>query len=245
MSVSPPRSTPRWASIVAFYGATQPAAFADAVAGVQADLAVRLGASYLPRPTATVHSTLIGLDVLGPLDSSDDLRARFRDGGGADVRGFAGHLRAVLEDEPLTVQLGGFPDRDLGLTSRGLRPYQRSVAVDRDQVVLIGWPVDAAGRPLMVLDRLRRAAARFGIEHRYPLSETAHDPDAHVVVGELVEAVPTEVLAAAVTAARAALVGRPRRVPLRWDDLAVVAYDDTRLPLDTTVTVPCEDVASG
>jgi hypothetical protein len=210
---------------------------------VQADLAARLGASYLPRPLATTHSTLIGLEALGPLEPSEGLRARLRDTRHADLGGFAGHLRRALHEAPVTVQFGGFPDRDLGLSSRGRRLHERSLVADRDQVVLIGWPVDAAGHPGPVLDRLRRDAGRFGFEHRYPLSETAIDPDAHVVVGELVDGVPADELSAALAAARAALAGRPRRVPLRWDDLTIVVYDDTRLPLDSTAVVPWTEVA--
>jgi hypothetical protein len=45
-----------------------------------------------------------------------------------------------------------------------------------------------------------------------------------------------------VGAARGGLQRRPRRVPLRWEDLSIVVYDDTRLPLDTTVTVPWGDL---
>lgn len=235
-------SVPRSASIVAFYGSAEPAAFAEAVIGVQADLIARLGAAYLPRVVASTHSTLVGLEALGPLEPSGECGTQLRDTRRADLAGFAGQLRRALHEAPVTVQFGGFPDRDLALSSRGRRLYERSVVADRDQVVLIGWPVDAEGHPLMVLDGVRRAAARYGIEHRYPLSQTAHDPDAHVVVGELVDAIPADERGAAMAATRAALAERPRRVPLGWDDLSIVVYDDTRLPLDTTVTVPWGDL---
>lgn len=244
MSGSPHDGEPLSASVVAYYGPVKPPAFAEAVAGLQSAVAAGLGTSFLPRPLVTTHSTVVGLDVLGPVHRSGDLVGRLRDDPRADLAGFAEHLRAVLDGSAVTLQLGGFPDRDLGLTSRGQRPYVRSVTADRGQVVLVGWPVDDAGRPLATLDRLRREARRFGIEHRYPLTASEQDPDAHVVVGELAAGVPTDELLAALGAARGALATRTCRMPLRAEDLAVVAYADPRLPWETTVRVSLGDVAA-
>ena len=58
-------SVPRSASIVAFYGSAETAAFAEAVTGVQADLIARLGAAYLPRVVASTALAVLVLAACG------------------------------------------------------------------------------------------------------------------------------------------------------------------------------------
>ncbi|MFN8194518.1 MAG: hypothetical protein U0R80_09570 [Nocardioidaceae bacterium] len=227
------------ASIVAFYGPDKPRPLTDLVAVLQADLAERIGPALLPRPLDAVHSTLVGLDVLGPVawpDTSGSGRLVAPEG--VDLAGFARHLRTELDREPVTLQLGGFPDRDLGVTSRGRRLHERSLTADRGQLVLVGWPVDPLGSPVATLDRLRRDARPFGIAHRYHRDAADIDADAHLVLAELAPSVPPAALDDALAAGRTALAGRAHRVPLRWEDLRVVLYDDPRLPLATTVVLP-------
>ncbi|HET8602406.1 MAG TPA: hypothetical protein VFM09_00610 [Marmoricola sp.] len=231
---------PRHAAVVAFHGDKPPvlAAFLTSTQRLLADL---LGEAFVPRPVRWVHSTVIGLDSLEPLGAGAPVLAL--DGGrpGPDWRELCGFLREALSPDaaprgPLSLQLGGFTPAETSLRSRGRSLHERSLVVDRGQVVLVGWPV-GGGRPVDRLDALRREAGRLGFVHRYPLTDGATDPDAHLVVGELAGESAEDL-----SRARALLAGRPCRVPLTVQDLAIVVYDDPRLPEDSTERLRVADV---
>ncbi len=213
---------------MAFYGSL-PGPWSAAVSAVQGLLGERLGPAFVARTLGSVHSTIIGLD--GSEREPDHHQA-----------GLLGFLAAELRRRPLTLQLGGFGPDERTMLSRGRPLHERSVTTSREDVLLVGWPVDADGAPTRALHDLRVGATAYGFEHRYPLTEQDPDPDAHLVIGTLVDDPGTREVAAAVAEARDLLATSASRVPLGVEDLTVVTYTDRHLPADSTTAVPVVDL---
>jgi hypothetical protein len=231
------------AAVVAFHGRGKPSVLGDLVRHLQNNLALDLGGAFVPRDLDTVHSTVVGLDSAAPA-SRRSLPALLADAG-TDLAGLAAALVPALDARPLRLQYGGFePDRP-GLRSRGLPLHERSLTRSGSHVVLVGWPVDGHGEPTLDLHDLRCTASHHGFAHRYPLTDQEPDPDSHLVIGTLGDAVDEGVVAAALAAGREHLRRHPVHVDLHPRDLAVVLYAQPDLPLDSTTAVPLGEVASG
>lgn len=234
------------AAVVAFYDETKPPGLADFVARLQTRLTELLGEVFWPRPVATTHCTLIGLDALAPQLASGDLPPDLDDRTDLDLDGFTRWLRTTVDDAGVGIRFGGYDGADpTPYLSRGLSLRHRTLVVDRGLVVLIGWPLDGQDTPTLHLDAWRRGASGFGVQHRYPLADGAHDPDAHVVIGELTRAVGPDVLSPVLEELRAELTDRSCYVPLAWEHVRVVVYDDPRLPLATTRSRPPDRLLRG
>lgn len=210
-------------SIVAYYDA-MPAALGEVIRRVQGRAAEFLGAGFTPRPMAEVHATVIGLE------SSGDRRF--------DVGPLAGHLVRELADNPLEIRFGGFATDSGQLTSRDAPLHDRTFLVRGGNVVLVGWPV-LGGAASPVLADIRRGCEPFGVVHRYHRQPGASDPDVYLVVGRAATG-ETEALEAAV---RRELGGAGVRVPMGPDDLGLVEYAETTLPLASTRLRPLRSVA--
>jgi hypothetical protein len=233
--VDPAPAPVRSASLVAWYG-REDAALAALREGLGNALLAALGDGFVPRPPRTLHTTVIGLDDAAPVPLGGEER-RLREAAARDPAGLAAAVRAGLRD-PLVVQVGGFPDADLPVSSRGQRLHHRSLVHDagRGQVVLVGWPVTGDGTPTLRLDRLRHDLEGHGVRHRYADGEDWQDPDAHLVLGETRGDVRD--VEPALADLRTRLAARPTRLVVRATDVRVVVYDDPRLPLDTTAVLP-------
>jgi len=221
----------RRASIVAFYDGL-PAALAELVARLQDTAAERLGPAFVARPPATVHATVIGLETPA-LEPAGD-RSRF------DTQPLVAHLVRTFTERPLDIQFGGAAAGDLRWASRGSSRYQRSFLAGSAGVVLIGWPVRDAGAgtgavPVPALAEIRRGCEPFGVRHRYhaPAGEAPDDPDAYLVIGRIVGPVGPAVTDLA-DAVRRELAADPVRVRLGSEQLSLVDYRDTTLPLAST-----------
>ncbi len=216
-------------SIVAFYDAL-PAPLAVLVARLQQLATEALGAAFAPRLAAQVHATVIGLET-APEPAGD--RTRF------DARPLLAHLVRAFTGRPLDIQFGGMPPEDRRLLSRGASLHDRAFLVGPSDVVLIGWPVDAAagGAPLAVLAELRRGCEPFGVRHRYHADPASSDPDAYLVIGRVVGADERRT-GALRDRVRRELAAAPVRVSMRPDDLSLVEYVDTALPRASTRRLP-------
>jgi hypothetical protein len=217
----------RRASVVAFYGGL-PEPLAELVGWVQRTAARALGAAFVARPPDTVHATLIGLET-SPSPADAD-RSRF------DARPLAGHLVRLFTDHPLQIRFGGADADDRRWPSRGVPRYERTFLAGPADVVLIGWPVRSAGAervPLPVLAEIRRGCEAFGARHRYHAAPTDADPDAYLVVGRLGRP-PGPAAARLAEEIRRTLADAPRTVRLGPEQLSLVEYAETTLPLDST-----------
>jgi hypothetical protein len=158
-------------TVVAMYG-PKPAPLTKLITNLQVSLQGVLGQLFAPRPIADIHSTIIGLDLY-----SGDAHAR-------DVPGILGFLFKQFQRASLTVQYGGYDPRDHRMLSRGASLYERSLVLDGDKVVLIGWPViatvgtDYTAAPLLA--NIRHDCEQFGVRHKYHADPTVDDPDSYM-----------------------------------------------------------------
>jgi hypothetical protein len=164
-----------------------------------------------------------------------------------DIRGFLELLRntSLL---PLDVRIGGFRASDRPFLSRGDAPYRRSFSIQGDKVVVVGWPYEPAPAGFsdafpQTLFEIRRRAQGLGILHAYHRAESDRDNDLFFRIG-LIDpgAVRDDVGRRLERQMRRQLsLDPPLVLGLGVDDLCVAAYEDQRLPLDTTEVWPLSD----
>ena len=139
------------ATIVALYG-EKPEPLRSLLASLQADVADALGRRFKRYRLDQIHATIVGLE------RDERQAARLVNRNLATLQGaeatmdFAGLLAFVRTSSliPFTVQIGGFAERDYPFTSRGARPFDRSVSLQGRSAMVMGWPVSAmpaAGQP--------------------------------------------------------------------------------------------------
>ena len=222
----------RYATIVLLYGADKPAELRSLLGDLQARIADAVGAHFLPRPVPDIHATLIGLESGGSI----------ADGAvpGIDIDGLCRHLDETLTRSPLRLRFGGFTDRVHSVSSRGQSLYERALTVSGDKVVLIGWPVDGHGEPTWRIEELRRGLGRFGARHRY---HPTPDPDAYLVIGELLDGWDPARLDACVARCRSTLSRAPCEVQVSGVNAGLAIYTDTRLPAESTMLVPLSEAS--
>jgi hypothetical protein len=234
--VNRPTPEPRQGAVVAWYGRepTELRRLRDHVHGLLSDA---LGSAFVPRAVGTLHSTIIGLDGLAPFPPGPVQDALAERTTGADLGGLLLELRSVVHSSPPVIQFGGFGDGEHPVTSRGQRLADRTLVVDGRKVVLVGWPV-VEGSATWQLDELRRRCARRGFAHRYPLDDTATDPDAHMVVGEIAGVADRARILDEVVRIRGSLASTPLLLAMAAEEISVVTYTDPRLPFSTTEAAP-------
>lgn len=208
-------------AIVAHYGSAPGDPLWELSEAVQHDVAAALGHDFVARDPRTVHTTVLGLD-----DTPAELHAPL-----------TALVRAQLAAEPLRLQVGGWPDADLPVSSRGRRLRERTLSRFGRTLVLLAWPVATPGTPTTRLDALRRSLVAAGGRHRYPLDDEHLDPDAHLVIGVVGDDADLDAVDTALDAARDLLAATRRHLDVGPDDLTVVTYDDPTLPPATTRVV--------
>jgi hypothetical protein len=151
-----------------------------------------------------------------------------------DFPGLIEELLRRLEDRPLYVQFGGFGVKDHPeFRSRGKNLYERSFGIYSGYVTLIGWPMGGGAggshQPDPWLAEFRTAAENYGFKHKYHNEPGDCDPDAYVVIGEVVNVAP-DACVAVERSARCRLSDEPVGVSVRPADISIVEYIETTLP---------------
>lgn len=251
------------ATIVALYG-EKPEPLRSLLASLQADVADALGRRFKPYRLDQIHATIVGLE-------RDERQAtRLVNRNLATLQGreaamdFAGLLAFVRTSSliPFAVQIGGFAERDYPFTSRGARPFDRSVSLQGSSAVVMGWPVSAmpaAGQPQAQiagemagcryppsLAQLRRGAERFGIVHAYHTNAAGLDNDFYFRLGmiaapETIEDGLAESVAQRLR--RRLAVQPPVWASIGLSQLSVAFYAAPELPCATTQVFPLDDPA--
>jgi hypothetical protein len=228
----------RQLTLVAFYG-EKPPELHRLLDVCQKRIAEALGSRFSPLAVHQIHATIVGLERLHEPGLKNRAMARYR-GAGRDMD-IPGYLEELLRGSylPFQVRFGGFGAGDDPFRSRGERPFQRSIFLEDDKAVLIGWPVRAGAYP-DTLERLRRRAQVYHILHAYHRTAEDRDNDFYLRLGT--------VDARSVTAAERASVERRLRDELSragmtvlevgvWN-LCLAAYDDETLPPGSTTVHP-------
>jgi hypothetical protein len=198
-----------------------------------------------------IHGTIIGLEHDGSNTSNNNNFQEFRtESRRMDLAGFLLRL-ATNTFFPFDVKVGGFTNRDYPFTSRGERPFVRSFSLQKELVVIMGWPVNwkspteedhgnVIGRASLTypspLDDVRRWAQSFNILHQWHRKSTDVDNDFYFRIGSFDPDKTLDSVKAAVEqnmrewlAAR-----RPMSLTLDLSNLWLALYEDNRLPPDTT-----------
>ena len=121
------------------------------------------------------------------------------------------------------------------IVSRGKTPYLRSFNFQADLAVMIGWPKDAASRPL---HELRKRCQCRNVLHKYHARDTDIDDDLFLVIGSLQrqDDPADRHFETAEEALRELMASMPPvRVQLDVDALSLVQYQDPQLPLLNSV----------
>jgi hypothetical protein len=206
------------ATLVAWYG-DKPAPLVALVERLQRSAREVCGPGFTPRPAADVHATVLGLET----PTGDAQR---------DLDGVLRYLAQEFGRAPLDVQFGGFADADRRMLSRGATLHERSLVLQGNTFVLVGWPMAPA--PSAWLGEIRRRCEQYGFRHKYHRRAEDLDGDVYLVLGEVAD----PVRAGLVERLRSEVLTTPVRARLAVEDVALVEYVDARLPRATSTAIP-------
>jgi hypothetical protein len=229
------RSRKKNLTLVAFYG-PKPDPLIHLVDRLQAVLRSELGPVFFAYEIEQVHATMIGLEgwrVSGEALGTNTTQVS----GGASNTDLRGLLKSMQEMPPFHVRLGGFGAAGIyPFESRGLHPYLRSFTINGSLAVLMGWPVAGKSYP-MTLDAMRRECKRYNILHKYHQKEADIDNDFFLVLGRVARgSILDEKMVYVQNTLRQLLAERePLDLLVRPEDLTIVAYTDTQLPISSSV----------
>jgi hypothetical protein len=218
-------------TLVAFYG-PKPDPFVQLVDTLQTTLHSELGSAFSAYMREQVHGTIIGLEGwregMEVFNSNTSLVSG--EYSAMDLRGLFDFMNRM---PPLHIRMGGFAA--LGIypfTSRGMHPYLRTFAFRDALAVMMGWPVAGDSFPL-TLDLLRRECGRYNVLHKYHHTKDDIDNDFFLVLGRVDRiAVSEEKIEYVQGIIRQVLADRaPLDLLMRPENLSVVAYSDTQLPI--------------
>ena len=239
----PPPAPVRQATLVAHYGA-KPDDVARLLTDCQREVADALGSRFRRYELEQIHATFVGLERVAAdgCVNRNLLEAR---GIAADMD-FSCVLACLRETPalPLTVQIGGFPDRDCSFTSRGRRPHERSFSLPGGNVVVMGWPCADGGVYPSALQEARKSLQRCNVLHAYHRRPDDVDNDFFLRLGVIDEpdSVSRTERAALTRRVRSWLAARPPLLlTVAPADLRVAVYESEELPRATTRSIPLTD----
>jgi hypothetical protein len=220
-------------SLVAYYG-EKDSELARQITTIQAIASEMLSSDFHPRPLKTVHATIIGLESVS--DASVER-----------VATLLNYIKRAF-GAGITLQFGGFDDRDYPISSRGRRLYSRAFEISGRDAIMIGWPVVRNGqeiRPTAFLEEVRRECGWRGFRHKYHNDPLAKDADCYMSVGEFNMAHTNEApVQECEQKVRDFLCMHCVRVPLKLEDLSLVLYRDRSLPANSTETYSINNLSA-
>jgi hypothetical protein len=221
-----------------------------------------LGSRFRRYEIEQIHATLVGLEI-DEHRRQYFLNRNYKTHQLANVamnfRGLVEYLRNVCRT-PIHIQIGGFQVRDYPFTSRGSRPFNRSISIQGGNVVLIGWPrlglpsagttslqsaaIDDAALYPSILDCIRQGAQRYGVLHSYHRTPVDTDNDFYLRIGtvEKPECVDSGAQVRVHDALRSKLASRsPLLVDVDLSSVFLAFYESEELPMESTMAYPLTD----
>lgn len=226
-------------SLVAFYQNKSPE-LTQLIQFIQHHLYTLLPETFVSLNLESIHATLLGCEGLktefGVL--SKWYLERRGESRYFDLSGFLNWMQHP-EKLPLNIQFGGYTSSvDYGFLSQGVHPYQRSINIQNQLVVLRGWPVDS-GKVTEDLDQIRRNAQNFNFLHKYHHTPDAVDNDCYMRIGTLQQELPTEQVQIIEHKMQEILSQhQPIYSPINRQNLVFIRYEDVKLPPQTTKAIP-------
>ena len=229
-------------SLVAFYG-DKPVKLAALIQKLQSYLAdSSLGEHFVPHKLSQVHGTIIGCEglstKLGIINQwYSDRRQEIRY---MDLSGLIDYLQHQVHLP--TIRFGGY-DRhgEYNFLSRAQHLYERSFqfqpATAEHIPILIGWSWQNE-QVSLAIDSLRRNLQQFNLLHKYHATPDAMDNDFYLRLGTIdAQATAAEINAIAIEI-RNILAISPLSIPIDFNSLAFVQYQDLQLTAATTKVIP-------
>lgn len=234
-------------SLVAFYG-DKPEGLTRLITRLQEPLLRRLGAGFRPYSMQQVHATILGLEAMRKPDGiyHQWYTANRGQAVAIDLTGLVIYLREELP--VIRLQIGGFrPDLEYAFSSRGQHPFFRSFSIQGQMVVAMGWPVqlgnDGPDYPASLF-ALRQSFEAFYLCHKWH-QNGYQDNDLFFVLGKVATGqVPAQTLEQLTAELRQELQDNPVRLQLDRSKMAIVAYEDTELPLASSRVILLDDQLS-
>lgn len=221
-------------TMVAYYG-TKTGGLGEFLANLQHRLSNCLGEAFERYELEQVHGTIVGLEGKRAGDqvfNTNYLNAHRRllpMDLGVVFTGVVQESRLL----PLRIRVGGFtPEAQYPFDSRGMHPFLRSFSIQGEIAVAMGWPVDGNVFTLS-LDRLRRAFISANVLHKYHNSDVDVDNDLFFVLGRIDRTSTKDQTVKDVEhVMRRHLADiEPITFELRQDQISIIAYKDSTLPV--------------
>ncbi|NND05048.1 MAG: hypothetical protein HKN87_01595 [Saprospiraceae bacterium] len=238
-------------TIAAFYG-SKPSSFVAFVDGLRKIIQQHpLGMFFQPYANEQIHTTLMGLERLvdGELCVNLNIYESLGEKRPIKLIGCLDVFEYFLSG--VQIRLGGFNPTNDQFLSWDERPYQRSFGIhpSTGKVVLNGWPMSNQGVSMAFSDCIWQLRKRLYQEHnlRHKYHQYA-DNDVFMVIGDIVN--PHQPATEKHEAFLADLEGLQKEVraflsttspyyfPIDLEDLALIAYEDPRLPVDGSKRYP-------
>ncbi len=226
-------------SLVAFYG-RKPPDFTALIHALQQNLSNLLPGNFESLNLESIHATLLGCEGLktkfGIL--SKWYLERRSESRYLDLSGFLNWMEHN-QQLPLKIQFGNYNlTVDYGFLSRGLHPYQRSLIVQNQLVVLTGWPVNL-GKIGLNLDQIRRDAQTFNLLHKYHHIPDAVDNDCYLRIGTLKQEISGEKVKT-VEQKMQEILSQYQHIyySISPKNLTFIRYENFNLPPQTTKALP-------
>lgn len=227
-------------SLVSCYG-DKPQALTTIIQKIQSLVIHSLKDTFQPYKPEQVHATIIGMETVNvdnKLYSKWCIENQIRVDP-VDWKKLSGFL--IKEIPPVTIQIGGYEsDVDYGFESRGASPYLRSFSIHANRVVINGWPVTATPegyQSSQALYHWRKQFQHYQLCHKWN-ADGYQDNDFFMVLGTIKKQLNKNRLGSLLQEARDLLTKESIIFTLSPKLLALVHYQDTELPLESTRVFP-------
>jgi hypothetical protein len=237
-------------AIVAYYGdlTPKPTHLNTFIREVQDILAQQIPRAFTPAyrySAKQVHATIIGLEGrrIGDQVFSDNYHSLRQEQKLIDLKGLFTWLETTSQLR-MQIKIGGFAHaRPYPFMSRGLHPYLRSFALRGQIAVAMGWPVMGNHYPLS-LESLRHCCMDHNALHKYHAQPQDVDNDFFFVLGRVKRERLTQAeIDDAENLVRIHMANNSVPVTLGPDNVSVVGYTDTSLPLAETCQFTLSEAA--
>jgi hypothetical protein len=232
-------------SLVAYYG-HKPGPLRQLIEKLYTCLADQLGGAFQPYHLHQVHATLIGIELFRKDGAfySHWYRENIGIGEPIDLSGLLNYLRRELPD--FRIKIGGYEAQlDHGFLSRDDHPYDRSFSFQGSTAVVVGWPAVRGTKGWLydeAVFQLRRSFEQFYLCHKWH-KDGYRDNDCYLVLGSVDRALVSEAALQRVgEEVRNTLTVNGFIIPFTYESLAIVAYDDPKLPLGSTRVFPLDEL---
>jgi hypothetical protein len=203
---------------------------------------------YNPYNINQIHATIIGLEKV---TNSNYYNANLmHDKKIKAIMNFDCLSLLLKSHFPIKIRFGGFSEDFNDFLSFGEKPFFRSfqVNLDKNKIVLIGWPHKNNNFNLRLLWNIRlKIEKECNIRHKYADKD---DNDFYLVLGEITQTDPIIInkikkdVLILENSIHQYLADNPIEIEITLQDLKVIQYQNISLPLETTIIHGIENLTS-